>query len=122
MQTSHDLSEDSEIGGSADFYTINYTDSTLGTLCALVRVPATSCLHGVRKHALKRTHLTITYPSLINIMVTVLGTNRLGMGSPLNSTFTGIIIASWHSILLFINNNNYSQHNIIILSVFRICQ
>ena len=90
MQTSHDLSEDSEIGGSADFYTINYTDPTLGTLCASVRVPVTSCLHGVCEHALKRTHLAITCPSLLNIVVTVLGTNRLGMGPPLNSTFTGI--------------------------------
>ena len=82
-----DFSE--EIDGSANFYTINYTDSTFGTPCASVKIPVSSCVHDSCEHVLKRTSLAITCPSTSNITVTVFGTNRLGIGPPLNSTFTG---------------------------------
>ena len=89
-QTSYDFSE--EIDGSADFYTISYTDSISGTLCTSVKVPAASCLHGICTHVLKRTYLSINCSSSSKIAITVFGTNRLGRGPPLNSTITGIIL------------------------------
>ena len=41
-------------------------------------------------------------------MVTVFGTNRLGTGPPLNSTFTGI----WRPIAILFIQNKLSQHTI----------
>ena len=59
--TSGNLSE--EIDESVHFYTINYTDSTFGTLCASVKISATSCLLGICKHVLKHSSVLITCPS-----------------------------------------------------------
>jgi hypothetical protein len=72
-QISFDFSE--EIDGSTDFYTINYTDSTLGMLCVSVKILAAACLHGVCEHVLKRASLAMACPSSSTLAVTVFGTN-----------------------------------------------
>ena len=77
------------IDGSACSYTVNYTDSISGTLCATATISAASCMHSVCEHVLKLPSLLTFCPTLSNVTVTVFGTNRLGMGPPSNLTFTG---------------------------------
>ena len=66
------------VDGSATSYTVNYTESTSGIVCASNAFLAMSCTNGICENEFKFTSSSCSPSSIIT--VTAAGTNPLGTG------------------------------------------
>ena len=63
-------------------YTVTYTDSTSGVVCASAQISASTCANNVCEHTLDDVSSLNCFSLSAPIDVTVFATNRLGNGQP----------------------------------------
>lgn len=76
------------IDGSATTYTIIYSDSSFGSTCSSMKIPASACADGTCSHVYNATNSSC--PPYTGITVTVFASNILGDGLLSNSLTRGM--------------------------------
>ena len=101
QQDSFNISD--EIDGSAQSYTITYTDSTTSTVCSSVEIQASSCDVQMCGHQFEVSSSSCV-PSA-DVTITVFATNILGSGQTSNPITIGIVICynAWFDYTLYGN-------------------
>ena len=74
------------MAGSTLFYTITYSDYTLGSVCSSTVVPASSCNSGICRHVFDVTDSSC--PTVLAYNISVAASNLIGSGYPSRVTLS----------------------------------